>query len=92
MIQEMTAKVYYSPTARRRYLTKAAAIRREAIARIRQKHPTERAEHDNNGYCTYGGWHWTAIPRHKVLLRRYIRIIKRATESEHRRNWLSPAV
>lgn len=78
MIQEMTVKVYYAPTARRRFFSKASAIRREAIARIKKKHPTERPEHDGNG-CTYGGWHWTCIEQHEKLLRRYIRIIKAAS-------------
>lgn len=80
MIQEITVKAYYSPTARRRSFSKATAIRREAVARIKIKHPTERPEFDGNGCCTYGGWHWTSLERHEVLLRRYIRILKRAAK------------
>lgn len=77
MIEERIAKVYFSPSAGRRYFTKRAALMAEATARIEKKYPTEKAEYDHIG-CTYGGFHWTAIPRHDVLFRRYFRLIKRA--------------
>ena len=46
MIELQTAKVYYAPTKGRRYFTKAAAIKAEALAIILKKYPNEDFEPD----------------------------------------------
>ena len=46
MIEEQITKVYYSPAAGRRYLTKRAAINNEAKAIIYNKYPREEFEPD----------------------------------------------
>lgn len=79
MIEAVTRTVYRAPTKGRSYLTKRAAIRNEAAALIERKHPTERQYIEPDGYCSDPGWHWTALPRHEVLLRRVCRLIARAT-------------
>ena len=61
---------------RRRYLTKRAAIRAEAMAIIKEKYPSERPEYEQ-GHMIYGGFHCTSLPRFDVLLRRMIRLIER---------------
>jgi hypothetical protein len=62
---------------RRRYLTKSAAIKAEAVMLIKEKHPSEKDEYDSQGYKTYEGFHWTSIARSHVLLRRLMRLISR---------------
>jgi hypothetical protein len=74
-VKSQLAAVYYSPTRNRRYLTREAAFRAEAVAIIKLKHPTEKDEHDERGYCTYPGFHWTQLPNAQKLLRRVIRLI-----------------
>lgn len=54
-IQEMTVRVYYSPTRNRRYFSKEAAIKAEAKARIFKKYPSEPYESDT-GYAGYNIW------------------------------------
>lgn len=54
-IQEMTVRVYYSPTRNRRYFSKEAAIKAEAKARIFKKYPSEKPESDT-GYAGYNIW------------------------------------
>lgn len=71
-ILKETATVYRG--GGRRYFSKSAAIRAEAMALIKAKHPTELPEYEN-GHLIYGGWHCTSLPRFHVLLRRMIRLI-----------------
>ena len=59
----------------RRWLTLETAVKAEAAAIIKRKHPTERSytapdmsEHDP-------GFHWTELPRSDVLLRRMCRLV-----------------
>jgi len=76
-VRPLTATVWLAPTARRRYLTKRAAITAEARALIKKKHPTERAEYEQ-GRMIYSGWHWTSLPRADVLFRRVCRLVGKA--------------
>ena len=46
MIEKQQATVWYAPTRRRRYLSRAGAIKGEATAIILQKYPIEPYEHD----------------------------------------------
>ena len=79
MVTVETAKVYRG--GGRRYLTKNAAIKAEAIKIIKAKHPTEH-EYTENGYCVDPGFHWSSMPRSYVMLRRMCRLIKNATPKE----------
>lgn len=74
-VTRLVRPVFYAETANRHYLTKRAACRAEAAARIRAKYPSEEMETDDGGRTTYPGWHWTQLNRADVLLRRYSRII-----------------
>lgn len=76
MIETRTAKIYYAPTARRRYLSKLAAIKGEARAIIMAKHPRQWPEPE----VGFSGWHWREIPRSDVLLRRMMQIVKRSSK------------
>lgn len=73
MITKEQATVYRG--GGRRWLTRRAAIRAEAVAIIKCKHPTERSETDKQGRCIDPGWHWTDLPRADVLLRRVARMV-----------------
>lgn len=75
-IRSQNATVYFSPTAKRRFLTKGAAIAAEARALISNKHPAEPAEHDDSGGLIYSGFHWRELPRSEVLYRRVVRLVK----------------
>lgn len=57
----------------RRWFTLRAAVKAEAIAIIKRRHPTEPDEPDVGG-----GWHWTNLPRADVLLRRMCRLTRAA--------------
>jgi len=73
-IQVRTQPVYFAPTARKTFVTKRAAAKAEARARIRAKYPTERSSED------YKGWHWRSdLPHAEKLYRRYSRMILRST-------------
>lgn len=76
VVVALTATVFLAPTARRRYLTKKAAVRAEARALIARKHPTEREEYDDMGRCTYAGFHWSQMPRADELFRRVCRMVE----------------
>lgn len=70
IIEKKTRLVYFSPTARRHFLTKKAAILAEARVIILRKHPSE----DN--------FSWRLdLKRSDVLYRRLTRIIKRQQPS-----------
>lgn len=73
-VTPMQATVYLAPTAHRRYLTKQAAYRAEARARIVRKYPTERADREVGD----NGWHWSMLPNADKLLRRYARALMSA--------------
>lgn len=76
MIGIETATVYRG--GGRRWFSQRAAIKAEAIAIIKRKHPTEPSEHDEMGRCIDPGWHWTSLPRSDVLLRRVCRMVRSA--------------
>lgn len=84
MIEEQTAKVYYSTEAKRRYFTKAAAIRAEARALIKERHPTEDSDHDDYGRMTYQGWNWRELPNAEKLYSRVCRLIKRNFDNQRK--------
>lgn len=77
MIERREAIVYYAPTAKRRYLTRRAAVSAEARAIIKDKYPNEDTEHDDSGRCTYPGWCWRELNRSEVLHRRLCRLINK---------------
>lgn len=70
-----TATVYRG--GRRRYFSKSAAIKAEAMAIIKAKHPTERPEYEESGRQIDNGWHCSSLPRFDVLLRRMMRLIEK---------------
>jgi len=74
MVTVETAKVYRG--AGRRYFTKNAAIKAEAIAIIKARYPSEREHYDRNGYPEDPGFHWHELKRSEVMLRRMCRLIK----------------
>lgn len=59
-IELQQAKVYFAPTARRRFLTKKAAVNAEARAIIKKHVPDEGKGHtctmEECGYCGDPGW------------------------------------
>ena len=70
-VRAETATVYRG--GRRRWFSLAAAVKAEAVAKIKAKHPTERFDSE-----TGDGFHWTELPRSDVLLRRMCRLIRAA--------------
>jgi hypothetical protein len=58
----------------RRWFSLRAAVKAEAQAIIKAKHPSERPEYEND-MCYYPGFHWRELPRSDVLLRRLCRLI-----------------
>ncbi len=79
-IEIKTQIVYYAPTRKRRYFSRAGAIRAEAIAVIKSRYPTEQPEYmPENGMQTYSGFHWSELPNSKKLLRRVIRLINKVS-------------
>ena len=76
----LVTTVWVAPTARRRYLTKRAAIHAEARALIKKRHPTERSHADNFGRIEDPGWHWSTLPRADVLFRRVCRLVGKAAQ------------
>jgi hypothetical protein len=79
-VQEYNDRVYFSPTARRRFFTKRAAIRAEASALIARKYPKEPEERDEFGRTTYSGWHWRSDDRLCRLHDRLVRIITKLSK------------
>ena len=51
MVKTQTAVVYYAPTRGRRYFTRSAAIKGEALAIILKKYPLEDYEPDTGFYA-----------------------------------------
>ena len=76
MIEERTTVIYYSSNANRRYLTKAAAIKAEARALIKERYPTEDSEYDDQFRVTHPGWHWRQLENSDKFYRRVCRLIK----------------
>ena len=76
MITTLTTKVYYAPTAGRRYLTLRGACGAEARSIIVKKYPTELFESDT-GYS----FHWSELERSDVIHRRLARLILKAYRS-----------
>lgn len=65
----------------RRWLTLGAAIKAEAVKRIKVKHPTERGETDHSIGYHDPGFHWRELPRSDVLLRRVCRLVRIASDA-----------
>lgn len=74
-----TAKVWYSPTKRRRYFSKSAAVHAEALAIIMKRHPIERAAYTADGGLIDPGfdWRWEEPERFQKMLRRLKQIIEK---------------
>lgn len=81
-VKPIDSTVWLAPTARRRYLTKRAAIHAEARARIQAKYPSERSHSDEFGRIEDPGFHWSSLPRSDVLLRRVCRLVRAAITEE----------
>ncbi|BCU55118.1 hypothetical protein ENKO_17120 [Enterobacter kobei] len=81
MITVEMRKVYFSPSRGRHFLTRRAAIRAEAHAKIVERHPYERPDYDN-GFLTYPGYSikHDEPERYQKILRRMMRIIDKHTD------------
>jgi hypothetical protein len=77
-VTKETATVYRG--GGRRWLTMKAAIKAEAVKRIKVKYPTER-QHFRDGYLEDPGSHWSDLPRSDVLLRRMCRLIQASVKA-----------
>jgi hypothetical protein len=77
MIQAKTITAYFAPTKGKTYITKAGAIKAETHAIIMRRHPWEGADHDDEGRCTYRGWHiqYDEPERYDKMFRRLRRIV-----------------
>ena len=70
----------------RRYFTKNAAIRAEAIAIIKRKYPTEKGEFiEGYGYVD-NGFHWSQLPNSSKLLKRLMKKIKQSVSVQCQAN------
>ena len=80
VITVSTRKVWFSPAKGRGYLSRTAAIRAEAHAKIIHRYPYEKPEFDNIG-ITYPGFYFPNDDpaRYKKMLRRLMRIISKST-------------
>lgn len=81
-IEKMVCTVYKSSFNGRRYLTKQAAIRAEAIAIILKKYPTESPQYSDGYGLIHDGWHWSEINNSKKMLRRLMRKIRKTVEPQ----------
>jgi hypothetical protein len=79
-IREEQTTVFRSKAAGRRYLTRRAAVKAEARAMLRQRYPDQRAEIDEFGRITFGGWTWRDLPNADEIFRRLCRLIERGIE------------
>ncbi|TBL50552.1 hypothetical protein EYY98_08920 [Obesumbacterium proteus] len=79
MIISKTRKVWFSPERGRSFLTRRAAIRAEAKAKILKRYPTEKPEYDENGFCYYPGFHFPSdeAEKYQKMLRRLTRIVEK---------------
>ena len=84
MIKTKTVTAYYAPTKGKTYLTKAGAIKAETKAIIMRKHPWEGADHDDEGRCTYKGWHieYDEPERFAKMYRRLRRMVVNSVQGE----------
>lgn len=80
MIDMKVRKVWFSPARGRHFLTRRAAIRAEAHAKIFDRYPYERPDYEN-GFLTYPGYsiQHDEPERYQKLLRRMMRLIDRHT-------------
>jgi len=76
-IEPLQATVYLAPTARRRYLTKRAAVRAEARALLDRKYPAEKGD-ESDGYSR---WHWSGDARLARVYDRLVRVIARGMQA-----------
>lgn len=81
MVTVTTKKVWFSPARGRHFLTRRAAIRAEAHAKIFDRYPYERPDYDN-GFLTFPGYsiQHDEPERYQKMLRRMMRIIDKSTE------------
>lgn len=78
MIKAETATVYRG--GGRRWLHRKTAIKAEAIAIIKRKHPSERSYTSDDWQEHEPGFHWRDLPRSDVLLRRVMRLVDHASK------------
>lgn len=80
MIDMKVRKVWFSPARGRHFLTRRAAIRAEAHAKIFDRYPYERPDYEN-GFLTYPGYsiQHDEPERYQKLLRRMMRLIDKHT-------------
>lgn len=80
MIDMKVRKVWFSPARGRHFLTRRAAIRAEAHAKIIERYPPERPDYEN-GFLTYPGYHikHDEPERYNTMLRRLMRLIDKCT-------------
>ncbi|WP_210502014.1 hypothetical protein [Pantoea ananatis] len=82
-VQSQQTKVWYSPTKRRRYFSRYAAVHAEAKAKILNRYPTEKPEYDN-GFLTYPGFHFPSEEPEKFakMMRRLKRMINKQIDTK----------
>lgn len=82
-IEAHPATVYLAPTAGRRFLTKKAAINKEARAIIRKHFPEEKScpcSPEHCGMCGYRGWS-LEVDQPERFARHYRRLTKALARS-----------
>lgn len=82
MIQRTQRTVFYAPTRGRHYFTARAAAKGEASAMMIKHYPSERADFDSTGACTYGGRHWSADADLSTVAARLERALLRKLRKE----------
>jgi hypothetical protein len=74
-IEQISRPVYLAKTKRRCYLSPRSAANAEARALIAAKYPSEKPDYDDEGRCTYPGYHWSSDDQLNRLHSRLVRII-----------------
>ncbi|QTZ83134.1 hypothetical protein [Salmonella phage vB_SalP_ABTNLsp11242] len=81
MVTVAIRKVWFSPSRGRHFLTRRAAVRAEAHAKILAKYPIEKTYYENGGLCDPGySIQFDEPERYKKMLRRMMKIIDKNTE------------
>ncbi len=83
-----TATVYRG--GGRRWFSLKAALKAEAIAIIKRKHPSEASEQDEFGRTYDPDFHWRNLNRSDVLLRRMMRLCAKSICTPERAPLESP--
>ncbi|EBO9780687.1 hypothetical protein ZD92_20130 [Salmonella enterica subsp. enterica] len=74
-------KVWFSPSRGRHFLTRRAAVRAEAHAKILAKYPIEKSYYEHGGLCDPGySIQFDEPDRYQKMLRRMMRLIDKNTE------------